>query len=439
MADIISPLLALVLGLVLIGGVLRQFRTEERGLLLAAFLFHVLAAFAQVWITQGIYGGGDMMVYFVTGATIADVVSYDPGRFFPELVALLVHQESIWPFYVMGAGGSTGTMSAVSGLLQLVLGESIYGVCVALSIAAFFGQLALYRVFREVFQTHLWRRHLVATMLVPSVVFWSSAILKETVAMAAFGWVVLGLHRFVQRRRAVGVALVLFAGFWVAMVKAYVLFALALAGAVWWYWRRANDASGGRGVDLRPGYVLIGVGAVVLMIVVLGELFPRYAVEKVGEETARLQHVGTSVQGGSYYEVAEQEERSLLGQLAFAPLALATSLFRPAFFEVRNVTMAVNAIETTTLTVLLLMAFARRSPKGLWNEIKRSPTLAFAIVFVVGFGVAVGLASTNLGTLSRYRIPMMPFFAALVLTWTARAPHGSHAHPRLPPARHVSL
>ena len=42
-------------------------------------------------------------------------------------------------------------------------------------------------------------RMLVASMLVPSVVFWSSAILKETVAMAACGWVILGLHPFANQ------------------------------------------------------------------------------------------------------------------------------------------------------------------------------------------------------------------------------------------------
>jgi len=31
------------------------------------------------------------------------------------------------------------------------------------------------------------------------------------------------------------------------------------------------------------------------------------------------------------------------------------------------------------------------------------------------FSVAVGLATTNLGTLSRYRMPMMPFYVTFIL------------------------
>ena len=43
------------------------------------------------------------------------------------------------------------------------------------------------------------------------------------------------------------------------------------------------------------------------------------------------------------------------------------------------------------------------------------PFLVFCTVFVIAFGIAVGLTSTNLGTLSRYRSPILPFFAVLLL------------------------
>ena len=45
----------------------------------------------------------------------------------------------------------------------------------------------------------------------------------------------------------------------------------------------------------------------------------------------------------------------------------------------------------------------------------KTPFLVFCLVFVITFGLAVGLASTNLGTLSRYRAPLLPFFAVLLL------------------------
>jgi hypothetical protein len=45
-------------------------------------------------------------------------------------------------------------------------------------------------------------------------------------------------------------------------------------------------------------------------------------------------------------------------------------------------------------------------------------------------GVGVGLATTNLGTLTRYRMPMMAFYAAFLIVWYERckpAPAASRA------------
>jgi hypothetical protein len=36
-------------------------------------------------------------------------------------------------------------------------------------------------------------------------------------------------------------------------------------------------------------------------------------------------------------------------------------------------------------------------------------------LFVVGLGIGVGLTTTNLGTLSRYRMPLVPFFGLLLM------------------------
>jgi hypothetical protein len=51
-----------------------------------------------------------------------------------------------------------------------------------------------------------------------------------------------------------------------------------------------------------------------------------------------------------------------------------------------------------------------------------NPLLVFAFMFVLGLGVAVGLTSTNLGTLSRYRVPLVPFFASLLVVLMGQRP-----------------
>ena len=102
-----------------------------------------------------------------------------------------------------------------------------------------------------------------------------------------------------------------------------------------------------------------------------------------------------------------------------APIALVFAVFRPAIFEVQNSMMLLNALETTTLTALMFIAFRRWSGRELRTELTSIPIISFSVAFTLVFGVAVGLGSTNLGTLSRYRVPMLPLLAPLVLVLAA--------------------
>jgi hypothetical protein len=45
--------------------------------------------------------------------------------------------------------------------------------------------------------------------------------------------------------------------------------------------------------------------------------------------------------------------------------------------------------------------------------------MMFCATFTLALALGTGLATTNLGTLSRYRAPMMPFFFTLLLVLRA--------------------
>ena len=78
--------------------------------------------------------------------------------------------------------------------------------------------------------------------------------------------------------------------------------------------------------------------------------------------------------------------------------------------------MFLNALETSALLFLTLRLLIRGGISRVSQAVLSSPLLVFCLVFTIVMGTAVGLASTNLGSLSRYRMPFMPFFVALVLS-----------------------
>ena len=412
MTDFLPTLLVTLGGAVLVSACAAGFSKRERRWVGASFLMHVAFACSQVPITVAFYGRSDMFLYFSYGEILARMMERDPLHVIPEVTALLLQNQHHLPLTIIGTGTATGSMSAFAAWAFYLLGPSKYAACVAFAMVSLCGKVAMYRVFRDnvVPENRLYVA--IAAFFVPSFVFWSSGLIKEAVAVAGFGWCILGLHLWIQRNRPVaGWALIVLGAIPIALIKAYILFPLVLAGGSWYYWARGLKR--GRR-SIRPAYFalagVLGLGGVVL----LGQYFPEYAVDSFSSRAAELQEIGRG-RGGSTYALGSDIPTSFLGQFVYAPAALLTSLFRPSLFEVRNLLMLANAIETTILTVLFARILFTRNLGNVRRQISEEPFLVFCLVFVIAFGVAVGLASSNLGTLSRYRCPLVPFFVVLLL------------------------
>lgn len=413
MNEVLPVLLVTLAGAVLVSVCATGFSRQERHWVAASFGLHVVFACVQVPITLSFYGSSDMFLYFRYGEILAHMMEHDPLHTIPEVTALLLHRPHHLPLMIIGAGTSTGSMSALAAWSFYLLGPSKYASCTAFALLSLCGKVAMYRVFRANVDATLKPFAAIATLFLPSFVFWSSGLIKEAVAIVGFGWTLLGLHLWVKENRQVaglGVIVLGIIPMWI--IKPYILFPLVLAGGAWYYW--ARSVKRGR-VRVRPLYVAIasvlGLGGIIL----LGQYFPEFSPESFADRTVELQEIGRGLHGGSNYALGSEIPSSLSGQLAYAPLALLASLFRPAIFEVRNLLMLANAVETTALTLLLGRIILKRNLGQVRGQIMDDPFLMFCAVFVVAFGIAVGLTAANLGTLSRYRSPILPFFAIMLL------------------------
>lgn len=431
MFEVFPALLVLTLGcagLFLVNG---KYSAQEFQLIAAAYVAHIVACIVQIWVTYEVYGVGDMMTYQRLGVDLAQALRTDFAGVAPQAILMLFQQEYMLDVQVSVGSETTRSMYAITGFSNLLLADSLYGVSFLFATASFFGKLLTYQAFREVFERRFRIRMLVATMLVPSVVYWSSGIIKEAVALTGMGIVLLGGTRLLVKRSPRNVFVTLFGGLIVALIKPHLLFAMALGAGVWIYWQRSM---GPNGVEIRPLYLLLGAAAGLGGVLLLGEIFPRFSLSSVGEEAAQMQFYAARQRGGSTYAIGDPNNKSLLGQLSYAPLGLFTALYRPLPFDVRNPPMLVNAIETTGLLALSIHAVWRRGVAGVWAFVNQRPMLMFCLVVALVLGTMTGLASANLGTLSRYRIPMVPFFVVLVLMCSApgAATARSTAHPIVP-------
>lgn len=416
MEDFIFAPLVLFVGLGIHAVVTRYHTAAENRVLNLAFAAHMLSGFAQVLLTRYYFGGGDMMGYFENGAQVADVLSDDVTRFLPEVLRAFLQREYEFPIPLFGAS-STQSMSATAAMLLFVTGNSLYAAVFVVCVANYLSQVLLYRALKSEFAPEQQERVLWGTNLMPSAVFWSSALLKEPITMAALGPVVLALKWLSEGRRRIQAALLLVPGlFVIAMIKPYVLMALSVGAGIFYLWKRFRAQNA---VVLRPFAVVTAVALGSAGLVFGNSYFSKADGASAASSLAHQRSVGYEVEGGSNFQIdsvsGDVTQRSLSQELVLAPIGLVTALFRPFLFEARNAVQLVNALEATALLLLFVRIVRRTSLRSLAKYITSSPALLFCTVFTLALAVGTGLATTNMGTLSRYRAPMMPFFFTVLL------------------------
>ncbi len=391
---------------------------RDRRWMMVALLARVGGTLGFVFALLVVFRGeGDALYYHRVGLAFAEAMRDAPSVWPRQIMRLTLQQPATLPFSVPGQGTSTGTMIGLTSWLHYLLGPGLLTVSSVLALGAYSGTVALFRTARRWFPETpmLWLA--LGTMLVPSVVFWTGGLVKEALVFAGLGWVVWSVDRTLRRGPSPALVLTVAGLGLIYLSKPFVLVPLALAGSF---------LVGGRFLRTR-NLVLSPIRAAVLgtigvaALFGVGQLNESLSVGSLIEETARLQDYGRRAGEGSRYILVQERDLTLSGQLAYAPLALFAGLYRPLIFEARSSIMVVNGLETTVFLLLTARAVLYVRRRRSWRVLFQSEQLQFCLVYALVLALGIGLASSNLGTLSRYRTPVLPLwmvFLAVVQTRT---------------------
>ena len=113
--------------------------------------------------------------------------------------------------------------------------------------------------------------------------------------------------------------------------------------------------------------------------------------------------------GGSALRLHEHFS-NISQMLLYIPRGLFTALFRPLPGEVHNPFGFFAGIENILILIILLVAIN----KIRWADLKK-PLFIWAILLILAWGSVYSFLAYNLGTISRYRLQIMPIFLVLIL------------------------
>jgi len=101
--------------------------------------------------------------------------------------------------------------------------------------------------------------------------------------------------------------------------------------------------------------------------------------------------------------------------LAKFPAGVVVTLFRPFPWESRKLIVVLSALEASIFFLSTLIVLFRNGIFQFFKKIFTDPNLTFFFIFSLIFAFAVGISSYNFGALSRYKIPCLPFYAAMLI------------------------
>ncbi len=426
--EIIMFLLFLLIAVFLCRGIIKNEDEMSKKLFFNGLKLKILSSIMLPLVYMFYYKGGDTISYFHDGDIMRSLFWDEPSLFF-DFIFNGMEEDGIIKLYkqyfrVRQLGldyfvfkGDERAMFVVriAGLLLVAAGGSIFA---AGFIVSLFCYLALWKVYKLfILYYPIFKRQLSYTVLyIPSVVFWGSGILKDPITLGALCLLVFYFHAVMKKENLIrAVIWCIVSSFLIISIKPYIFNAFLIGMGCWVL---SNYLVKIKSVVFRalifPILLALAGGLVVLSLNTFSDNTGQYSVDKVMDEAVVVQNdLKQDYYGGHRFDIGSFEP-TVAGIAVKAPIAIATTLFRPFVWEADNPFILMSALESLVVLVFTLMALFRIKLLNLQGVLLKNPLLFFSFVFSLFFAFSVGLTTANFGALVRYKIPLMPFYLSMV-------------------------
>lgn len=372
------------------------------------FYWHALAAKLSAGILLGV----------IYGASYATSDTFSLFDWAKEL-SFEARRDVGWYLHYLWNGKHEGYFQGVertlffvklTSIFALITNDSYWITSLYFSLLSFLAGWKLTKV--------IWKRipemgipAVVAILFFPSCVFWTSGIMKESMAMTAMFFLSAVFLKFWMKKRVSlmemigGVLSILF----VWKLKYYYIGLLApLLLAVWSTrkiieWKKINTFS-------KELSILISTLGIMLLFGSL--VHPNFSLQKIpevlvsnNESLMKASDPGNVIH---YYQLQAAWSSVAMN----APWALVSGLFRPVIWEADSVLKFLTSLEN--LVLILLVTVSLRSVRNIRESPHRLLIIA-VLSYCVLLCVFVAISTPNFGTLVRYRIGFLPFLLLLII------------------------
>ncbi|MFT6165456.1 MAG: hypothetical protein ACJAV5_000295 [Vicingaceae bacterium] len=266
------------------------------------------------------------------------------------------------------------------------------------SFISFIGSTALFHFFKRNVNIPHWALF-ICCYCIPSVLFWASAPLKESLIILGLGALLYGVQGIQDRKDTTSILWLTIGLLALLSLKIYILFAL-LPGL--WFWTTTAGKSK-RSIQIK----FIGVHFLLTAL-----LFSDKIIHALSQK--QLQFKALIAKSGANSAINIDSFDSTISLISTLPQALFNVLIRPVYPANWSPFSLFAAAEHLFFLVLIFLPIVY---KKTWNATEQRLVL-FCISFVVIGSCIIGLTVPVVGGIVRYKVPLIPFYLIAILTFT---------------------
>lgn len=294
------------------------------------------------------------------------------------------------------------------------------------SLLAFEGSWSLFRFFNSI-NPKLQKYTAFCFLFIPTFVFWTSGIVKESVSVFCLGFITLFLNRIIVLHKSilVGAAIIVALSVLLYNLKSYTIVTYAPVFLYFILKYHIAKSSAHQFIKYALNFIFIAVftAGIVMFVNSNDKAVQKFQFDAISQtiESQQFQFNRQAEDAGSSFDLGIEFDPSVGGFIRAIPFAITAAFYRPFLWEVKKITSFISAIESLALLLITLYVFIKCRPIFFLGRIFNDPLILFCFLFAFIFGFFCGISTLNFGSLVRYKLPCMPFYVyALALIYLAK-------------------
>ena len=358
------------------------------------------------------YRGGDTILFHEDGVRLSRALYEHPGQYF-QILLYNSQANDIWGTLKLIDQPRAFFMAKIVSVLHVFTNGNYWVTGFYFSFFAYSGLWTLADKLATYFP---WTRFgsIVAFIYFPSVVFWSSGITKEAVAIGLLTWIIaiyvptFAKGKIVHKRKVLLSIFLLFLLWTLKYYYAAVLIAVLTPTLILGILKSRSV-----GVHMKFQWQLMyWISFFVWFVIIASFVHPNLRLDNITAVIVSNHDLFVSISSPEDLIHFQELEPSFLSFVKNLPIALWGGLFQPLPWEAGGFPKNIAAIEDLIVLILAgfgVISFAR------FNFSNNGILIFSALIYILVLASFLAFSTPNIGTLARYRSGFLPFLIYISL------------------------